>query len=239
MGMIFNIQTKCITWISLYKQYYTTLKLLFYKLQSKYCLQLHRYPLLTHKCWMPSFPRCTLFNEHIIAVEDHLPPNKKHTLEDKLALGSLSVQFLGNSALTESASGAITYPGRNSIAKSREIDSGIGWGLASGVEVEIELWGSEGGEVEGGATELCGSTEGQPSVTRLSLYLSQSYTVRLLVETPRRHSGKHSVCSLRLPCVLPHVWCNTLSGDGIECLKSCKHLKYWITLNTCSSYIIW
>lgn len=149
MGMIFNIQTKCITWISLYKQYYTILKLLFYKLQSKYCLQLHRYPLLTHKSWMPSFPRSTLVNEHKIAVEDHLPPNKKQTLEDKLALGSLSVHFLGNSALTESASGAITYPGRNSIAKSREIDSGIGWGLASGVEVEIELWGSEGGEVEG------------------------------------------------------------------------------------------
>jgi len=28
---------------------------------------------------------------HRIAVEDHLPPNKKHTLEEKLALGSLSV----------------------------------------------------------------------------------------------------------------------------------------------------
>lgn len=118
MGMIFNIQTKYITWISQYKQYYTILKLLFYKLQSKYRLQLsYRYPLLTHKCWILSFPRCTLFNEHKIAVEDHLPPNKKHTLEDKLALGSLSVHFLGNSALTESASGAITYHGRNSIAK--------------------------------------------------------------------------------------------------------------------------
>lgn len=83
---------------------------------------------------------CTRFNEHKIAVEDHLPPNKKkHTLEDKLALRSLLFHFLSNSALTESASGAITYRGRNSIAKSREIDSGTGSGLASGVEVEIEL----------------------------------------------------------------------------------------------------
>lgn len=75
-------------------------------------------------------------------------------MEDKLALGSLSFHFLSNTALIESASGAIPYLGRNSIAPSREIDYGVGSGLASGVEVEIELGGSEGGEVEGGYSAL-------------------------------------------------------------------------------------
>lgn len=162
---------------------------------------------------------CTRFNEHKIAVEDHLPPNKKHTLEDKLALRSLSFHFLSNSALTESASGAITYRGRNSIAKSREIDSGAGSGLASGVEVEIELWGSEWGEVGGYSAlplncvvQLRGShlSLGYPftSTSRTqfgsSIRLPAGQTLCVFLKTPMCSS---STC---LACIS-----NKLSGDGI------------------------
>lgn len=91
-------------------------------------------------------------------------------MEDKLANWSLSSYFLDNGALIESASGAIAYHGRNWISWSREIDSGGVSGLASGVEVEIKLCGSGGGGLYTTATELCGSTEGQPPVTRLSFY---------------------------------------------------------------------
>lgn len=177
--------------------------------------------MLTYKCWMQSVrcSECTRFNEHKIAVEDHLPPNKKHTLEDKLALRSLSFHFLSNSALTESASGAITYRGRNSIAKSREIDSGTGSGLASGVEVEIELWGSEWGEVGGGCSALPLNCVVQLRGSHLSLGYPFTSTSRTQFGSLFRLPTGQTLCVfLKTPmcsstCL---AWIpNKLSGDGI------------------------